>query len=472
MVRLSTMTGAHPYASTYPVLRGLPDTGRSRREVLGELAEMSTAEDAGWEAGKVSGSMYCGDREHYAFMTEAFSGYAHMNALQRDVCPSSTRFEGEIIAMALDLMHAEQVTETTPAGLVTSGGSGSILHAMLAYREHARATRGITRPNVIKPETGHPAFDKACHLLGIELRRIPVDTRSTKADLAAAAAAIDADTVALIGSACNYGYGTIDPIGALAAMALERGIGMHVDGCLGGWILPFGEQLGYPIEPFDFRVPGVTSISADTHKYGYGFKGTSVVLFRDKALRNAQYFFMTDWSGGKYCSPGIEGSRSSGILAATWAGMATIGRDGYLRYAEQIFATSTGMQAAVRSHSELRIIGEPTFLFAFTSDEFDVYHVNDALRSKGWRLNGQQYPNALHFCVTRPQTRPGVVEEWAADLAEGVAHARRHAAEPARSSAIYGGIAGGVTAEADEFIRAVMAEMLDQHQGLPESPRP
>ncbi|MEZ5217140.1 MAG: aminotransferase class V-fold PLP-dependent enzyme [Ilumatobacteraceae bacterium] len=338
---------------------------------------------------------------------------------------------------------------------------------MLAYRELAWAEEPGRRVSVVKPETAHPAFDKACHLLGIELRRVPVDPDTTQADLDAVAAAIDDTTVALIGSACNYGYGTIDPIEELSDLARSRGVGLHVDGCLGGWILPFGEQLGYPIPPFDFRLPGVTTISADTHKYGYGLKGTSVLLYRDKALRNAQYFTMSDWSGGKYCSPGIEGSRSSGLLAATWAGMVTTGRDGYLAHAREIFETSYAMQDAVRSHPELRLLGTPSFLFAFTSDVFDVYHVNDALRARGWRMNGQQYPNALHMCVTRPQTRDGVVEQWRQDLAAAVAHAVERADQPARSSSIYGGVPDGWSPDADQFIRAVMSDMLDQHQGLP-----
>ena len=116
---------------------------------------------------------------------------------------------------------------------------------------------------------------------------------------------------------------------------LDHNIGLHVDGCLGGFILPWGEQLGYDIPAFDFRVPGVTSISADTHKYAYGLKGTSVLLFRDRILRNGQYFYLTDWTGGKYCSPGIDGSRSGGLLAATWAGMVSLGREGYLGYARR-----------------------------------------------------------------------------------------------------------------------------------------
>ncbi|HET7655220.1 MAG TPA: pyridoxal-dependent decarboxylase, partial [Acidimicrobiales bacterium] len=342
-----------------------------------------------------------------------------------------------------------------------------ILHGMLAYREWGRQERGITRPNVVKPETAHPAFDKACHLFGIELRKAPIDEKTTQVDVGAVDALVDDDTVAIVGSACNYGYGTVDPMDELSDLALERGVGLHVDSCLGGFILPFGQKLGYDIPVYDYRLPGVTSISADTHKYGYAFKGSSVCTFRDRALRNAQYFFLTDWSGGKYCSPGIEGSRSGGILAATWAAMVSFGWEGYLRYAKQIFETSLAMQDAVRSHPELRLLGNPTFLFSFTSDEFDVYHVNDFMRPRGWRFNGQQYPNALHMAVTRPQTQPGVADAFAADLDQAVRYAKDHAGEPAQSGAIYGGVTGGMTSEADEFIRAVMTDMMDEQQAVP-----
>jgi len=380
------------------------------------------------------------------------------------MCPSATKFEAEVIAMTLDLLGAAALTETTPAGLVTSGGSGSIAHAVLAYREH-HPTAG--RPNMIKPETAHPAFSKAGHLFGVEMRIAPVDPVTTLVDVDWVADHVDENTVALIGSACNYGYGTVDPITELGALALERGVGLHVDGCLGGFILPFGRELGYDIAPFDFTVPGVTSISADTHKYGYALKGTSVLCFADKALRNDQYFYLTDWSGGKYCSPGMDGSRSAGLLAATWAAMVHLGRSGYRRYAEQIFSTSATMQAAVRSHDSLRIMGQPSFLFSFTSDEYDVYLVNDFLRTRGWRMNGQQYPNAIHMAVTRPQTQPGVAEKWAIDLGDAVAFALAHRDEAAKSGAIYGGVAGGMSEEADFFIKAVMADMMDQQSSIP-----
>jgi glutamate/tyrosine decarboxylase-like PLP-dependent enzyme len=427
---------------------------------------MAAEEDRSWESGRCSGTMYCGDHDHYAFLNEAFSLFSHVNVLQRDMCPSATRFEAEVIAMTLDLLHAEAVTDSEPVGLLSSGGTGSICHALLAYRDHAVLTRDVVRPNVIKPETAHPAFDKACHLFGIELRVAPVDPVTTRVDTDWVAGAVDDATIALVGSACNYGYGTVDPIEALSDIALEHGIGLHVDGCLGGWILPFGQELGYDIPRFDFRVPGVTSISADTHKYGYALKGTSVLSFRDKALRNAQYFFNTSWTGGKYCSPGMDGSRSGGLLAATWASMVQLGREGYRRYAEQIFATSAAMQASVRTHPELRILGDPSFLFSFTSDDFDIYHVNDFLRERGWRLNGQQYPNALHMAVTRPQTQPGVADAFAADLSDAVVHAVAQTGAP-RSGAVYGGVAGGMTDEADEFIRMMMGEMMDAQQSIP-----
>ena len=457
-----------PYEDRFPVYRTLPETGRPREELGAELRAMATEEDAFWETGKCSGTMYCGDHEHYRFLTEAFGLFAHVNVLQRDMCPSATKFEAEIIAMALDLMHAEAVTDTEPAGLVTTGGTGSILHAVLAYRDHAAATRGVRQPNLVKPETAHPAFDKACHLFGVEARTAPVDPDTTTVEAAALAELVDDQTIALVGSAGNYPYGTIDPIAELGELALQRGVGLHVDACLGGFILPFGEELGVPgIPPFDFRVPGVTTISADTHKYGYALKGSSTLLFRDKALRNAQYFFVPGWSGGKYMSPGIEGSRSGGLLASTWAAMVSLGREGYRRYARQIFDTAAEMMAAVRSHPELRILGRPTFCFSFTSDEFDIYHVNDFMRERGWRFNGQQYPNAIHMAVTRPQTRPGVTEAFAADLADAVRYALEHKDETPFTGAIYGGVEGGLTAEAEELIRSVMEDMLDAQMRVP-----
>ena len=320
-----------PYADRYAVNRTLPASGRPRADVLAEMQAMATEEDAFWETGKVSGTMYCGDHEHYDFLGQAF-GCSPTSTPSSATCararPSS---RARSSPWRSTCMHAEAVTDGRRARRASSPRAGPARSCTRSSPTGStpRETRGVTRPNFVKPETGHPAFDKGCHLFGIELRMAPVDPKTTLVDVDAVAELIDDQTIAIMGSACNYAYGTVDPIAELADLARRRGVGMHVDGCLGGFILPFGQELGYDIPVFDFRVPGVTTISADTHKYGYAFKGTSTLLFRDKALRNSQYFLLTDWTGGKYCSPGIEGSRSGGLIAARgrrwcrWAGRAT-----------------------------------------------------------------------------------------------------------------------------------------------------
>jgi sphinganine-1-phosphate aldolase len=470
------MAKHHPYEDRFGVIDGMPAQGRPREEILAELAWMGAEEDKAWQDGKCSGTMYCGDMEHYEFLTEAFRPFAHVNVLQRDICPSATKFESEIIAMTLDLLNAGAVAEhhpdDSPCGSITGGGTDSIVTAMLAYRDWARATKGITAPQAVIPMTAHPAFDKACHLFGIEAVKAPVDPATTLVDLDFVADHIGDRTIALVGSAGNYPYGTVDPIAGLSDLAVEHGIGLHVDGCLGGFILPWGQQLGYDIPVFDFRLPGVTSISADTHKYGYSLKGTSVLSYRSHELRTYQYFTQTDWPGGKYLSPGLAGSRSGGLIAATWASMVSLGREGYLRYARAIFETAFAMQDAVRSHAELRLMGDPTWCFSFTSDAFDIYHVNDSMKQKGWRFNGQQYPNAIHMCVTRPQTQPGVVEAFEQDLAAGVAYALENKDGQPFTGAIYGGVPGGPTPEVDAFVREVMFGLLDDMQDLPVSGTP
>jgi sphinganine-1-phosphate aldolase len=464
------LDGLYPYAERFGVIDRMPASGRARTEILAELGAMAREEDGFWRSGQCSGTMYCGDTDHYAFLNEAFSLYSHVNALQRDICPSQTRFEGEITAMALDLMHAEAVAGhhpgERPRGSVTSGGTESIITAVAMYRDKARAERNITRPRMILPRTAHPAFEKGAHLFGLEVVHAPIDPVTTQVDMEFVRGAIDANTVMLVGSAGNYPYGTIDPIEELSEVALAHDIGLHVDGCLGGFILPWGEQLGYDIPVFDFRLPGVTTISADTHKYGYGLKGTSVLLYRDKSFRDHVYFMTPDWPGGKYNSPGIAGSRSGGLLAATWASMVSLGREGYLGYAKSIFETAFAMQEVVRSHEELRMMGKPTFCFSFTSDRFDIYHVNDFMYGRGWRFNGQQYPNAIHMCVTRPQTQPGVVTKFATDLEAAVAYALDPPVDMPKTGAIYGGVPKEIPG-AEEMVRQILVGYLDNCGDVP-----
>lgn len=460
-----------PYAAQYDVLTALPEQGRPQADILDELQAMSGLENQSWKTGRCSGTMYGGNEEHFAFLNRAFSLFSHMNAIQRDMCPSASRFESEIAAMALDLMHAGAVDDgRQPCAAITSGGTESIASAMLVYRELGRTERGVTRPEIILPVTAHPAFEKAAWLFGMQVVPAPIDPQSTLVDVDFVRQRINANTVALIGSAGNYPYGTIDPIEELSELAVRHNVGLHVDGCLGGFILPFGEQLGYDIPAFDFRLPGVTSISADTHKYGFSLKGSSVVMYRDRSMRRHQYFMSDAWTGGKYHSPGIAGSRSVGVLAATWAALVSLGRQGYLRQAQAIFETSYAMQDVVRRHPELRIMGSPSFCFSITSDEFDIYHVNDCMKKRGWRFNGQQYPNAIHMCVTRPQAQSGVVEAFAQDLAEAVAYGKTHADETPESAAIYGGLPAEIPGLRD-MIQGALVGLMDATMEVPQVQR-
>lgn len=454
----------YPYADRFPVVREFPQRGRSREELLAEIEAMSEVEDSPYHEGKISGSIYSGDEAHYAFLNEVFGHYSHANVIQRDMYPSATRFEGEIIAMTADLMHGDAVPGGTVCGVLTSGGTESLMNPLLVYREWGRE-RGITQPNLVMPVTAHPALLKGCHYFGIEIRYAAV-TDQYVADMDSVRSLVDENTVALAGSAGSYPHGLIDPIEQLSDLALERGINLHVDGCLGGFILGWGQDLGYDVPVFDFRLPGVTSISADTHKYGFGLKGSSVLLYRTPELRRRQYFIVPDWPGGAYTSPGMSGSRSGGIIAAAWAAMVSLGREGYLAIAGDIFRTAAAIRDVVASFPELRVLGDPFFNVAFTTTDesgLDIFLVNDFLATRRWRLNGLQKPLAVHFCVTRPNTQPGVVDTFRADLAEAVEYAKANRGAVARSGALY---AGGRTTEQ---LESGVAWWLDATQALPPS---
>jgi glutamate/tyrosine decarboxylase-like PLP-dependent enzyme len=447
----------YPYRRESEVYRAIPEEGRSADTVLAEVRGYAEREDRIGDEGRVSGSLYCGDHEHYHLLTQVFEEFAHVNVLQRDMYPSATKFEAEIIAMVADLLHGT-AADSDVCGVITSGGSESLTTALYTYREQGAKERGITRPNVVIPTTAHVALDKAAHWLGIEMRHAPL-TDAFVVDVEAMAALIDENTVAIVGSAGNYAHGLIDPIDKLSELALQRGVGLHVDGCLGGFLLPWIEANGIDIPLWDFRLPGVTSISADTHKYGYALKGTSALMYRSKALRAHQWFSYPDWPGGLYASPGLAGSRSGGLIASTWASLVLTGREGYLSAAKEIYDAAQAMVAGIRSGiPELSVIGDPTFLYAFTSSEVDVYLVNDELKRRGWRMNAVQLPPALHFCVTRPNTDPQVVADYLADLRASVDYAKEHAGQPAESGAMYG--LGG-TPQGNDSINALMGAYLD-----------
>jgi sphinganine-1-phosphate aldolase len=463
----------HPYAGRFEVHRGLPDHGVSREEILAEISQMAKEEDAKGDSGRVSGSIYSGDHDHYGFLTEAYGHFAHANVLQRDMYPSATKMESEIIAMTAEMLHGDADT----SGLITSGGTESLVTAMLTYREWGRKRKGIDRPQVIMPVTGHPAMNKAFHYFGIELISAPV-TDGFVVDVDFVRDHITSNTVALVGTAGTYPHGLIDPITELGQLALEREIGLHVDGCLGGFILAWAEDCGYHPTPFDLRVPGVTSISADTHKYGYALKGSSVLLFRPKSLRREQYFIVSGWPGGMYSSPSMGGSRSGGLISATWAAMLALGKDGYRAIATEIFATAGKIKDAVRGRPELSLIGDSLFNVAFRADPsstagpgggpIDIFHVNDSLASNGWRMNGLQLPPALHFCITRPNTQPGIADAFTEDLATAVEYAKHPPQPIPRSGALYG--AGGQVPDRERLTTGLMNYLDATHETGPDAP--
>ncbi len=451
----------HPYRDRFETHHRIPAEPCTHESILAELSAMAEEEDRMANAGRVSGSIYHGGHDHYRFLTEAYGLFAHANVLQRDMYPSATKLEGEIVAMTASLLNGDAVSGHHPGehvcGVVTFGGTESLINPMLVYRERGRVEKGITEPEVIIPFTAHVALQKAAHMLGIKLIQGPVRD-DWRADVDWIRERVTPNTVAIVGSAGNYPHGLIDPIAEMSALALERDIGLHVDGCMGGFILPWGERLGYPIPVFDFRLPGVTSISADTHKFGYALKGTSVLLYRNSTLRHYQYFSYPDWPGGIYMSPGLSGSRSGGVVAAAWAAMLSLGEQGYLEIAERIFATAATILEGVASIPELEVFGDPTFIIAFKGRGIDIYHVNDFLIGRGWRLNALQLPPGLHFCVTRPNTAPGIAESFVDDLREAVRYAKTPGLSPAKSGALYG--LGG-SPEGNEALDMLFGAALD-----------
>ena len=446
-----------PYRRDFTTFSQIPQIGRGHGEILKEMEDLKAREESRWRDGYVSGAVYNGDQSYIDFLNRIYAINSQSNALHTDVWPSVAKFESEVVAMTAGMLGSDKTTDPI-CGSVSSGGTESILLAMKTYRDWARDMKGITHPNLVAPATAHPAFDKAGHYFGIKVIRVPVD-RSFRADPAAMERAINGSTIAMVGTAGTYPHGVVDPIPELSEIARRHKIGFHTDGCLGGFILPWAEKLGYKTTPFDFRLPGVTSISADTHKYGYAAKGSSVVLYRGLELRRYQYFAATDWPGGLYTSPTFAGSRSGALIAVCWAAMLSTGEDGYLSAAKEIIASTARMRAGVEAIPELHLLGESLFVVAFASDTLNIYDVMDFLTSRGWSLNPLQKPAGVHLSVTLRHAQPAVSERFLDDLKAAVAHVRTNPQESGSSAPIYG------TASTLP-LRGVVAEMLKRYIDL------
>ena len=401
-----------------------PQHGRSADDILSEVAELRP-HDIDWRSGKAFSLVYNYDDPELEHLQEQVAlSFLHENALNPFRYRSLLQMETEVIGYAKALVGAQ-------AGSLSSGGTESIFLAVYTAREHARAS-GNTAPTLLCTDTAHPAFTKACHYLGVTEIRL-AHGPDGRAVPSAYREAIDDRTAIVVASTPCYPFGVIDPVTEIAAGALDAGVLCHVDACLGGWLLPWWERLGRNVEPWDFRVPGVTSMSADIHKYGYTFKGASVVLYADPDLYQRQIFMFDDWPGGLYASASSAGTRPGPPIASAWATINHLGADGYLRLAARVADATDRMIAGISAIDGLEVFSNPDMsVFEFGSTVHDMDGICDRMDDRGWNLDRQQ--GGLHLMLAPGHDK--VVDAFCADLAEA---ASDHA--PARGSGhTYGGV--------------------------------
>ncbi|XP_038061565.1 sphingosine-1-phosphate lyase 1-like [Patiria miniata] len=394
-------------------LRSLPKKGMAESSVLRRIKNSYHAMDEiDWRKGKVSGCVYGGTEELSSLCAKVYKDFAWSNPLHPDVFPSVRRMEGEVVAMCLSMFNGGPDS----CGAMTSGGTESILMACLACRERARE-RGIEFPEILAPVSVHAAFDKAAHYFRMRLVHIPLDKKTQTVNVKAMKRAISSRTCMLVGSAPSFPFGVFDDIEAIAKLGEKYDIPVHTDACLGGFLIPFMDKAGFPVPLFDFRLKGVTSISADTHKYGFAPKGSSVILYSNMELRRRQFFVAPDWQGGIYASPSIAGSRPGAIIAACWATMVHMGEAGYIDSTRKIIQTTRNMLTELKKIKGIFVIGDPKVsVIALGSNDFDIYRLFGGLTKKGWSLNNLQFPPSFHMCVTLRHTFHGVAEEFVKDV--------------------------------------------------------
>ena len=390
-------------------------------------------DDVRWRDGRAFTLVYYGGADVLAVAEEAYRRYSSENALNTDAFASLRTIQSEVVAIVGGWLQAGE----EGAGFMTSGGTESILMAVKSARERGRKERGIYRPNVVLPTSAHAAFEKGCYYFGLESRRVAVGA-DWRADVDAMQAAIDDNTVLVVGSAPQYPQGVIDPIAEIASLAGARDINCHVDACMGGVTLTYLARLGEPIPQWNFEVPGVTSISIDLHKYGYTAKGASVIMHRSKQLRGYQTFVTDNWLGGVYGSSGMLGTKGGGSMAAAWAVMHYLGDDGYMRVTAAARAACLQLAEAISTMPELAIRAWPdATLVAFgATDEMrlDIFAVADALWRRGWYVDRQGPPRSLHCTVS--VVHEGRIEAFLADLQDSIDEALGEQIEQGGQSAV------------------------------------
>lgn len=415
---MSTTTMIKPVKEMYELPKGgIPDD-----ELLAQISSFKEQDEARWKSGQVSGGIYHGDDVHLALQNHALSMFAVSNPLHGDIWPSVVKMEAEVISMTSNLVNGG---DKGVCGAITSGGTESILMSLKTHRAWAES-RGITEPEVIGCHSSHAGLDKACDLLKIKMIKVPFDPVSCEMLVDKVAEQITENTIMVYSSAPNYPHGVIDPIGALSDLVMSqpkgKPIGLHVDCCLGGFFLPFAKNIRDDIPDFDFTCPGVTAMSCDTHKYGYAAKGTSVVLYRNKELRNHQFFAYPAWTGGMYVTPTTAGSRPGALSAACWIAMMRLGHDGYMDATRQILSVVGAVETACHETEGLFVLGDPkAMIVAFGSNDFNIYALSDRMNKRGFGMSPCQSPACLHLCVTLRHCSPGTKERLVKALKEETA---------------------------------------------------
>ena len=399
-----------------PFNTALPEKGWDKKSIEQELDKYDDVlKSADWESGFVSGAVYNGSSDLTELSTDIYKRYAWTNPLHADMFPQVRKMEAEVVAMGLKIFNGGKGA----CGTMTSGGTESILMAMRAYREIA-FERGIVMPEIVAPVTAHCALDKAADYFQMKLVRVPMNNAYT-CSARAMRHFITSNTIVLVGSVPQFPHGTVDPVKEYAKLAQYYGIYMHVDCCLGGFLAPFAEKAGFDFPVFDFRLEGVTSISADTHKYGFSPKGSSVIMYSNRELRMKQFFTAMEWPGGAYGTPTIAGSRPGAIIAATWATMMYFGEEGYVEATRKIVSTTQKIESGLRNIPGLYVMGKPELsVVAVGSRDFNIYRLSSEMKKKGWYLCDLQKPPGVHLAVTMLHTQEGVAERFVTDARQCV----------------------------------------------------
>lgn len=394
----------------------LPDNGRDPQSILDELGRYG-AGDPAYKDGRLWSLVYYLDEDYSNFLGQAYQSFSAANGLNPGAFKSLKRMESEIIACTARLMHG------TPevCGVVTSGGTESCLLAVKTYRDMARAGRGVRKPEMVLPATAHVAWFKASEYFDVRVRLLPLDA-NLHADVGQLERLINRNTVMVLGSAPEYPHGSIDPIEAMGAIAQRRGVPLHVDACVGGFILPFMEMNGVSLPLWDYRVPGVTSISADLHKYGYAAKGASTITYRSMDILRHQMFVHTEWPGGVFASPALLGTRPGGAYAAAWAALQYFGKSGYCELAARTTLAFERLRSGISALPELCVLGAPTgplLAYGARNKAVNMFAVGDQMEQRGWHINRLQNPDGLHAMITARHLE--VVDDYLRDLRDAVA---------------------------------------------------